>query len=560
MMKKKMLILITLMLMCALMTAQAAEGELVKIIMDGEVQLSGTVGREYSGQQASLIVLNDGYTESDFLNSDVSTEAVAAYKECTIDDEGGYTFSFIPENGTGDYYAILSLDGTQIRQTLRIAEKSDYDAAAAVVKAAAKSVADGADGSVLSAAIKANSAEILLDLDEFYNRGTESEIISMLADYYKNNEAAVEAMDGYAFSALITKAAAASALNKNAVSVDYNMLESVGASDRIKKYFGYEFMKSASAYEEASKIMKRNKFILIEEFEKRLDEATVLTVTRFADGFGYVKDVLNDFSDVTGISVTVATDSACRAVLGTSYSSYSELKAALETAKPQSLPPSGGGGGGSAGGVSIGSMTGTFPVSTPAPVDGGETADNVVFDDISDVAWAEEAITALAEKGIINGREERIFAPNDNILREEFVKIIMLACDFADIKGEIAFSDVPENAWYYPYVKNAYLCGIINGRDENTFGAGDNITRQDMAVIIANAAKAMSVEFPENEGTEFADESDISDYAKNAVHSLQSAGVITGKDNNHFDPLGSATRAEAAKMVYGFLKLSEINE
>ena len=48
----------------------------------------------------------------------------------------------------------------------------------------------------------------------------------------------------------------------------------------------------------------------------------------------------------------------------------------------------------------------------------------------------------------------------------------------------------------------------------------------------------------------FADESIISDYALDSIKTLSEAGIINGMNDNNFAPFESATRAQAAKMIY----------
>ena len=49
----------------------------------------------------------------------------------------------------------------------------------------------------------------------------------------------------------------------------------------------------------------------------------------------------------------------------------------------------------------------------------------------------------------------------------------------------------------------------------------------------------------------------IADYAKDAVSALCAMGIVNGVSDTQFDPLGTATRAQAAKVVYGFLRYAE---
>ncbi len=166
------------------------------------------------------------------------------------------------------------------------------------------------------------------------------------------------------------------------------------------------------------------------------------------------------------------------------------------------------------------------------------------------MAWANEAITALYDKNIINGRTEERFYPDDSITREEFVKMAVTACGFELIKTDSFFVDVAEDAWFKDYANTALVKGLINGIGENLFGSGGNITRQDIAVILYNASKMPSGEAQ----ITFTDENLIADYSKEAIKALASNKIINGRNDGSFDPQGYATRAEAAKMLYGVLE------
>ena len=82
---------------------------------------------------------------------------------------------------------------------------------------------------------------------------------------------------------------------------------------------------------------------------------------------------------------------------------------------------------------------------------------------------------------------------------------------------------------------------------------GDVVTREDMAVMLYNASVASGKAYDKENYTEFDDDELISDYAKEAVYALKNAKIINGTDLRHFSPKESATRAEAAKIIYGLL-------
>ena len=115
------------------------------------------------------------------------------------------------------------------------------------------------------------------------------------------------------------------------------------------------------------------------------------------------------------------------------------------------------------------------------------------------------------------------------------------------------FTDVKADAYYAPYVNWAAQTGIVTGVTATTFAPDTNINREQMAVIMANYAKKLGYDLPQTlKAVTFADNANISSWAKDAVKAMQQAGILAGKVNNRFDPKGNATRAEAAVMFQGF--------
>lgn len=170
------------------------------------------------------------------------------------------------------------------------------------------------------------------------------------------------------------------------------------------------------------------------------------------------------------------------------------------------------------------------------------------FADVSSVPWAIDAINDLASKGVVNGTSSTTFEPARSITREEFAAILYRGLGLDSASAGSAFADVKSGAWYYTPVMKLSSLGIIKGVGDGYFGTGRTITRQDMAVMIYNAAIAKNAQFASN-GINFADEKHIAEYAKKAVEALSSAQIINGVGNGNFNPAGNATRAEATVIL-----------
>ena len=98
--------------------------------------------------------------------------------------------------------------------------------------------------------------------------------------------------------------------------------------------------------------------------------------------------------------------------------------------------------------------------------------------------------------------------------------------------------------------------GVTAGTGGGKFSPNALINREQMAVIMKNYAVKLGYTVPKAlEAVTFADNASISSWAKEAVESMQQAGILAGKTNNRFDPAGTATRAEVATVLWRFVEI-----
>ncbi len=221
----------------------------------------------------------------------------------------------------------------------------------------------------------------------------------------------------------------------------------------------------------------------------------------------------------------------------------SAYKKALTDAKTPSTdnsrPASGNVSGGKGGAVNP-------PSPTQKPED--NQSDDEPFSDISDVSWAHDSIIRLYKNGIINGKGNGIFAPNDIVTREEFTVMLMRVSGMKSENGTTSFEDVLPDSWYAQSVCAAVENEIVFGISESKFGIGNRLTRQDCAAMCARLLKKY-VKDTEISDEVFADDSDIADYAKQGVYILKKLGILSGTGENRFEPAGACTRAMTAKII-----------
>lgn len=176
------------------------------------------------------------------------------------------------------------------------------------------------------------------------------------------------------------------------------------------------------------------------------------------------------------------------------------------------------------------------------------------FADAAEAPWAREAIEGLAARGVAEGMEENRFVPGAALTRAEFVQLLINAFSLANERAEAPFTDVDQAAWYYRAVASAQALGIVQGYGDGSFGGGRVITRAEMAVLLFRSLEAAGRTPAHEAGTEsFADARELPAYAREAIDRLLSAGIISGLEDGRFAPEETATRAQAAVIIYNAL-------
>ncbi|MBR5613867.1 MAG: S-layer homology domain-containing protein [Clostridia bacterium] len=288
-----------------------------------------------------------------------------------------------------------------------------------------------------------------------------------------------------------------------------------------------------------------------------------------------VADILNNYSVFLGIDLAYFTQKGVEVIevakkLDTNIPDtyYNDFGGMIRTMvdgcvtppDPNTPPVYDGGGGGGGGGVTIGSETKKEDDNKTEQTAPAASAVKPAFSDLKNVPWAVEAINNLSKLNIISGVGNGAFEPEKSVKREEFAKMIVLAFALhsADEDHKCTFLDTASEDWHYTYINAACGNDVTNGINENTFGVGENITRQDLAVMCYRAALKKGLALEANStGNKFADGQKIADYAWVAINALNQNGIINGFDDATIRPEATATRAEAAAIVHRLLMLLE---
>lgn len=167
--------------------------------------------------------------------------------------------------------------------------------------------------------------------------------------------------------------------------------------------------------------------------------------------------------------------------------------------------------------------------------------------------WAEAQIKQAVSKGIVTGYSDGTFKPNATVTRAEFAVMLMNALKPADNDTTLSFTD-PIAEWAQKAIAQASEAKIVNGYEDGSFRPAASISRSELAVMMARAAKADTTAATV---TNFADDSQIPAWAKGSVAAVKELGIISGRSGNLFVPNDTATRAEAVTIIINLLQLKK---
>jgi len=165
--------------------------------------------------------------------------------------------------------------------------------------------------------------------------------------------------------------------------------------------------------------------------------------------------------------------------------------------------------------------------------------------------WAKKDIEWLAMKGIIEGVDDTHFKPDAKVTRAQFAAMISKALNLQTSTTVAPFDDVPQGAWYAEAVRSAYAAGIIKGVANKSFAPEQEITREEMTVMLMRSGKHVAADTFKNasRALTFADTGAISKWAVDDITLAVQAGLIKSGLQNKFMPQSKATRAEAAVVI-----------
>ena len=231
--------------------------------------------------------------------------------------------------------------------------------------------------------------------------------------------------------------------------------------------------------------------------------------------------------------------------------------------KQQPSQEDGGEGGGAGGGGG-----GAGP-QDPAPQEPGktdetnpqETPETPAFDDVAQDAWYYGAVSRCAREGLMTGTAQNLFSPDLPMSRA------MLVTALYRLEGEpqrglesLPFEDVDPQAWYFRPVLWGVEQDIVRGVEQHLFQPDENVTREQLAVILFRLSKAQPQTHQDGAAGLFEDWQEVSEWAREGMSWALEEGIVTGRGEGVLAPGDSASRAEVAAMLCRFLDAVDTKE
>ncbi len=580
-MLKKFFAFIASVSMLLLLEVSAFAYDTINVNVDigsSQISVSGSMGTEAAGRELIMTVVQEDKTISDITvepDTDGFTDLISGFYQTSSDADGNYSFdTFVNGSKSGRYKITVTADNGISQESINFLPSDGWAEGLKneISLSDAKAVCDMFERE------KDNLIEIS-DIFEYYSLESQEkeEICEFIkqTSSYGSLEEIFDKMETAVIEKYILTTKSAEGLKKYIITQNSGFsekyisaiekilnIENKKENSAIKYFLGCDSASQTDILENAVRIEK----LSINDFYDALYLSVITYRMKNVDNWSEIFSIIKESQDVlTDLNFVKYQQCPSRSTIDKqlpkmTFNSLGELCKYINDKVNSAGNTTTGGG--NTGGCSSSFGKGTNGISSATTVIGSqntadktESSEQFVFNDMDSCSWAKPAVKYLYDKKIVSGDGSGKFNPYANVTREEFVKMLVLAMNI-DINTECDFEDISVNDWAYRYIAGAVKAGIVNGINDNTFGKGMYISREDMAVMTARAVfENESVE----EETDFVDFSRIADYARESVKIMNKYGIINGFDDSTFRPKDSCNRAQAAMVIYNIMQAGGFN-
>ena len=169
------------------------------------------------------------------------------------------------------------------------------------------------------------------------------------------------------------------------------------------------------------------------------------------------------------------------------------------------------------------------------------------FQDVGPLDVYADAVQAVYDNGLMNGIAPDRFAPDAALTRAMLVTVLYRFAGSPSVTNPADFRDVESGAYYEDAVAWASANQIALGYGDGVFGANDNVSREQLAVILSRYMASNGYSVTADSSTKLYNDADqLAAYSTDAVYWAAVNGILTGQGNGLIKGTADATRADVA--------------
>jgi len=183
---------------------------------------------------------------------------------------------------------------------------------------------------------------------------------------------------------------------------------------------------------------------------------------------------------------------------------------------------------------------------------------DIPFSDVKADSWYYTYVADVYEAGIMKGKTETSFDPEGVVTRAEFVTAMarLAEADVTGLEDEIAsFPDADVKAWYASYMGWGVKAGLVKGQGDGKLAPSAKLTRAELVTFMDRLMTLLDVTLiPDETAPKSFSDVKAGQYYTAPVEALRTTGLINGDGTGKFNPGDTSQRHSMAAIISRFLE------
>lgn len=178
------------------------------------------------------------------------------------------------------------------------------------------------------------------------------------------------------------------------------------------------------------------------------------------------------------------------------------------------------------------------------------------FSDVPETHQYYAAIESLKNLGIVSGYDDGTFKPSNTVNRAEALKMILGSAGIEvpeyDGSSSIGFTDVAPSQWFTKFLIVGKNRGIVKGNDDGTFAPAREVIKAEFIKMVLESF-GTDLSHHQNPSSDLALDVKKTDWFAPYLSYAKTVGLTSPTLDNKLIPGKSLTRGECAEIIYRML-------